>query len=119
MKAALPNADSFTSRLHSQRTAAVLGIALGVTFSICFLTGLVSHTLQRPPAWLTWPSRPAGFYRITQGMHIATGTASVPLLLAKLWTVYPHLWARPAVRDAAHLVERLSLLPLVGGSLFM
>ncbi|MGH9189001.1 MAG: molybdopterin-dependent oxidoreductase [Acidimicrobiales bacterium] len=119
MRLARPDADSFTSRLHSQRTAAMLGIALGVTFSVCFLTGLVSHTLQRPPSWLTWPSRPAGFYRLTQGLHIATGTASIPLLLAKLWTVYPHFWARPVVRDAAHLVERVSLLPLVGGSLFM
>jgi len=30
------------------------------------------------------PSRPAGFYRITQGLHVVTGVASIPLLLGKL-----------------------------------
>ena len=44
---------------------------------------------------------------------------SIPLLLAKLWTVYPHFWATPPVRNVAHAIERASLLPLVGGSLFM
>jgi hypothetical protein len=33
----------FKSALHTERVAAILGIALGVTFSICFLTGLLSH----------------------------------------------------------------------------
>ena len=115
----LPDSDAFTSPLHSERTAAVLGLALGVTFTVCFLTGLVSHLVQNPPGWLTFPSRPAGFYRVSQGLHVVTGVASIPLLLAKLWTVYPHFWGRPAVRDVAHAVERLSLVPLVGGSLFM
>ena len=32
--------------------------------------------------------RPAGLYRITQGVHVATGIAAIPLLFAKLWTVY-------------------------------
>lgn len=115
----LPRRESFTSGLHRERVAAILGLALGVSFGICFLTGLISHVIQRPPGWLTWPARPAGFYRISQGLHIATGTASIPLLLAKLWSVYPHLWSRPAVRDITHLVERVALLPLVGGSLFL
>lgn len=115
----LPDSDAFTSPLHSERTAAVLGLALGVTFTVCFLTGLVSHLVQNPPGWLTFPSRPAGFYRVSQGLHVVTGVASIPLLLAKLWTVYPHFWGRPAARDVAHAVERLSLVPLVGGSLFM
>ncbi|MGI9021918.1 MAG: molybdopterin-dependent oxidoreductase [Acidimicrobiales bacterium] len=115
----LPDTDSFTSPLHSERTAAILGLALGICFTITFVTGLISHFRQRPPAWLTIPPRPAGFYRITQGLHVITGVASIPLLLGKLWTVYPHFWGRPAVRDVAHAVERISLLPLVGGSLFM
>jgi len=114
-----PRRESFTSVLHRERVAAVLGLALGVCFAVSFATGLVSYTLQRPPSWVTWPPRPAGFYRISQGLHVAAGTAAVPLLLAKLWSVYPHLWGRPVVRDAAHLVERVSLVPLVGGSLFL
>jgi hypothetical protein len=115
----LPDVERFESPLHSERTAAILGLALGVCFSVSFLTGLISHLIQHPPGWLTWPPRPAGFYRISQGVHIVTGVASIPLLLGKLWVAYPHFWGRPAVRNVAHAVERISLLPLVGGSLFM
>ncbi|MEO7836139.1 MAG: molybdopterin-dependent oxidoreductase [Acidimicrobiales bacterium] len=112
-------AESFASPLHDRRVAAWLGLALGVAFTTCFLTGLISHLIQQPPSWFLWPARPAGLYRITQGVHVATGIATVPLLLAKLWTVYPLLWTWPPVRSVAHAVERLSLLPLVAGSLFM
>lgn len=111
--------DAFRSRLHDERVAAILGIALGLSFSICFLTGLYSHLVQHPPAWFTNPARPAGFYRVTQGLHVATGIASIPLLLAKLWVVYPHLWTWPPVRDLLHGIERFTLVPLVGGSIFM
>lgn len=69
---------------HSERVAAVLGIALGVSFTICFLTGLLSHRIQQPPSWFEWGARPAGLYRFTQGLHVATGIASVPRLFAKL-----------------------------------
>lgn len=109
----------FTSPLHDERTAAVLGIALGVSFGVCFLTGVTSHLLQHPAGWVRWPTGPVWLYRVTQGVHVATGLASIPLLLAKLWTVYPHFVAVPPVRGVAHALERLSLLPLVGGSLFM
>ena len=111
--------DAFTSTLHSQRLAALLGIALGVSFSICFVTGLLSDLIQAPPAWFTWPARPVGLYRVTQGLHVATGFASIPLLLAKLWIAYPRLWAWPPISGLLHLVERISLIPLVGGSLFL
>lgn len=111
--------DAFTSRLHSPRIAALLGLALGVAFTICFLTGLLSHLIQHPPPWFEWPSRPAGLYRVTQGLHVATGIALIPLLLAKLWTVYPRFWVWPPVEDMMNLVERISLFPLVAGSLFL
>src|SRR5262249_2894765 len=61
---------------------------------------------------------PASLYQVTQGVHVATGLASVPLLLAKLWTVIPRFWQWPPVRDAVHAVERVTLLPLVGGAPF-
>jgi DMSO/TMAO reductase YedYZ molybdopterin-dependent catalytic subunit len=99
--------------------AAWLGLALGVAFSVCFATGLWSHVLQHPPPWFTPPPRPAGLYRVTQGLHVATGTAAIPLLLAKLWVVHPRLTAWPPVRSALHAVERLALLPLVGGAVFL
>jgi DMSO/TMAO reductase YedYZ molybdopterin-dependent catalytic subunit len=111
--------DAFPSDLHRARVAAWLGIALGVTFTICFLTGMLSHLIQHPPGWFRWPPRPLWTYRLTQGIHVATGIASIPLLLAKLWVAYPHFFTVPPARSLAHAVERISLLPLVGGSLFL
>ena len=104
---------------RGERSAALLGVALGSCFLVCFATGVLSHLIQHPPSWFAWPARPAGLYRLSQGVHVATGIASVPILLAKLWTVYPHLFQTPAVRDVAHALERISLVPLVGGALFM
>jgi DMSO/TMAO reductase YedYZ molybdopterin-dependent catalytic subunit len=108
----------FSSTLRDQRTAALLGLALGVSFTVCFLTGVLSHLIQDPPSWFQWPSRPAGLYRVTQGVHVATGLASIPLLLAKLWVVYPKLFSWPPFESAAHLVERLAIFPLVAAAVF-
>ncbi len=110
---------AFTSRLHDERSAAVLGVALGVSFLVCFLTGLYSHQLQQPASWFTAFPRPAGLYRLTQGLHVATGIASIPLLFAKLWTVFPKLFTWPPFRSGGQAIERLFLLPLIGGSLFL
>lgn len=110
---------TFASRLHDEKVAAVLGAALGTAFTVCFATGVLSHLVQEPPGWFTWPSRPAGLYRVTQSLHVVTGIASIPLLLAKLWVVYPKLFEWPPARSLAHAVERLSLLPLIGGGLFL
>lgn len=105
--------------VHDERTASLLGIALGVSFLICFLTGVWSHLQQHPPDWLTLPIGPVGLYRVTQGLHVITGLISIPLLLAKLYSVSPQLLRRPAVRGPVHAMERLAILPLVGGSLFL
>jgi DMSO/TMAO reductase YedYZ molybdopterin-dependent catalytic subunit len=56
---------------------------------------------------------------VTQGLHVATGIISIPLLLGKLWTVYPRLWQWPPLKNLTHLVERFSLFPLVAGSVFL
>lgn len=117
-RAATP-ADRFTSPLHDTRAATVLGVALGVTFTVCFATGILSHLIQQPPGWFAWPSRPAGAYRVTQGLHVASGLASIPVLAAKLWVVAPRFWARPALPDLATAVERALLFPLVGGATFL
>ena len=109
----------YDSPLHETRTAAWLGIALGVTFGLCFVTGVWSHLAQDPPSWFTYPARPAGLYRITQGLHVASGYAAIPLLLAKLWVVHPRLLVWPPASSVLHAVERLALLPLVGGGLFL
>jgi hypothetical protein len=79
---------------------------------------LLSHLIQHPPSWFTWSARPAGLYRVTQGLHVATGTAAIPLLLAKLWSVWPRVF-HAIGRDPVEIVHRVSLVPLVGGALFM
>ncbi|MFB9191856.1 molybdopterin-dependent oxidoreductase [Actinomadura verrucosospora] len=108
----------FTSRLHDERVASWLGIALGVSVLVSFGTGLVSHFMQHPAGWMLWPSRPVNLYRVTQGVHVIGGLATVPLLLAKLWTVYPRLWQWPPVRSLVHGAQRLLVFVLVGAALF-
>jgi Oxidoreductase molybdopterin binding domain len=111
-------ADAFPSELRSVRLTSQLGVALGVAFGICFVTGLLSHWIQHPPGWFSWPSRPIGLYRATQGVHVATGLASIPLLGAKLWSVYPRLFVWPPARNRAHGLERLGVAALVAAALF-
>ncbi len=108
-----------SSPIHHERPAALLGIALGVAFGACFVTGLLSHAAQANLWWFPWPARPVWLYRLTQGVHVFTGLATIPLLLGKLWTVHPRLWRRPPLAGVAHAVERLALVPLVGGALFL
>ena len=109
----------FQSPLRDERLAAILGASLGVLFTICFLTGLFSHLHQHPLPWLPVPSRPAGLFRFTQGLHVACGIASLPVLVAKLWLVWPRFVSFPPVKGLRHLVERLGLFPLVAGGVFM
>lgn len=104
--------------LHDPRTATSVGRAIGIALAVCFLTGLVSHLHQHPPGWLDVPSRPVWGYQLTQGVHVATGIALIPLVLAKLWVVYPRLFVWPPVRTLGHGVERLLIVPLVAGVLF-
>ena len=108
----------FTSRLHDERVAAWLGVGLGVSFTLAFITGLISHFMQHPPPWMVWPSRPVGLYRVTQGVHVIGGLATIPLLLAKLWTVYPKLWQWPPIRSLTHAASRAGVFLLVAGALF-
>ncbi|MFD8963869.1 molybdopterin-dependent oxidoreductase [Streptomyces sp. NPDC059568] len=109
----------FRGTLHDPRTATVAGRLLGIAVLLCFLTGLISHYLQEPPALFSGhlPTRPVSGYRVTQGLHIVSGIAAVPLLLVKLWTVYPQLFQWPPVRSVAHALERLSIAVLVAGTL--
>jgi hypothetical protein len=109
---------AFRSPLHDERTASLIGTALGIAFSTAFVTGVISHELQHPPSWLPLPTRPVWFYRFTQGLHVASGIAAIPLLLAKLWTVYPRLYSWPPVKSLIHALERLSIAVLVAGAVF-
>ncbi|MEU6402495.1 molybdopterin-dependent oxidoreductase [Streptomyces sp. NPDC046985] len=111
---------SFSGRLHDARTATSVGRWLGVALAVCFVTGVISHCLQHPPGWLIdeLPSRPLWGYRVSQGLHVASGIAAIPLLLAKLWTVYPRLFLWPPLRSVRHALERLSIALLVAAVVF-
>jgi hypothetical protein len=107
----------FTSPLRSTAVTARVGRVLGICLGICFVTGLLSHYQYHPWSWLPEPATPVWGYRVTQGLHVATGTAAIPLLLVKLWSVYPKLFAWPAVKSALHALERLSIALLVSSAL--
>lgn len=107
----------FASGLRSKRLTVVLGRWLGLAFTVCFVTGLFSHLLQDPPGWLLLPTRPVWLYAATQGIHITSGIASIPLLLAKLWSVFPELLKWPPLKSVVHGLERASIALFVAASL--
>jgi DMSO/TMAO reductase YedYZ molybdopterin-dependent catalytic subunit len=124
--------DFWRSPLRGPWLASFLSSALLPLILICAATGFISHSAYQPELgdnelfdgrfdlWPGgWPTNPAWLYAATQGAHVISGVAAIPILLAKLWAVIPKLYERPPLRSAAHALERLSLVLLVGGSLFV
>jgi DMSO/TMAO reductase YedYZ molybdopterin-dependent catalytic subunit len=120
------------SPLRGPWLTSVLGAALLAILPIIIITGLLSYIAYGPkfgtsiPAdvgWLKlpsfdWPSNPNWLYRLTQGLHVGLGLIMIPVVLAKLWSVIPRLFTWPPARSAANVLERVSLLMIVGGVLF-
>ncbi|WP_209441335.1 molybdopterin-dependent oxidoreductase [Streptomyces aureus] len=122
------------SPLRGPWFTSVLGLVLLVGITVLFVTGLVSYAAYNPDLspvndktpgkgllgfyLFAWPTHPYWLYRLTQGVHVTLGITLVPVLLAKLWSVVPRLFALPPARSLTHALERLSLLLLVGGGLF-
>ncbi|MER5551828.1 molybdopterin-dependent oxidoreductase [Streptomyces sp. NPDC002793] len=122
------------SPVRGVRFTAALGVVLLAGITLLFVTGLLSYAAYNPDlaavndktpdkGWLgfylfDWPTGPHWLYRLTQGTHVTLGIVLFPVLLAKLWSVIPKLFALPPARSAGHALERLSLLLLVGGALF-
>lgn len=119
---ARPTEAAFTSPLRHPALTARVGTWLGVCFALAFVTGLLSHWHYLSGAPLSPPTRPVWGYRVTQGVHVIAGTAAVPLLLVKLWSVYPKLFAAaPSGRIRPlllHLAERASIAVLVAAATF-
>jgi len=116
-----PAPEDFRSRLRSAAVTARVGLWLGICFGIAFVTGLISHYAQNVDHPVPFPTWPAWGYRVTQGLHVVTGTAAVPLLLVKLWTVYPLLFRRPergVRRLLLDALERGSIAVLVASAVF-
>ncbi|WP_330185888.1 molybdopterin-dependent oxidoreductase [Nocardia sp. NBC_01503] len=121
MSSALILPESIATRISTARGPAVaarVGIALGVSITLCFLTGLISHWIQHPPTWFYWPANPVWLYRFTQGAHVISGVIAMPLLLVKLWAVYPRLFGRPLIGNPVRMLERGSIALLVGSVIF-
>jgi DMSO/TMAO reductase YedYZ molybdopterin-dependent catalytic subunit len=124
--------ERFRSPLRGPWLTSVFGLVLLVTLPIVIVTGLLSYIAYAPQfgqaipgdvGWLrlpvfTWPTRPSWLYRLTQGLHVGLGLVLIPVVLAKLWSVIPRLFVWPPFRSIAQVLERLSLLMLVGGVLF-
>ncbi|WP_017544381.1 molybdopterin-dependent oxidoreductase [Nocardiopsis prasina] len=112
----------------------LLGSVLLVGVPILFVTGLLSYAAYNPDLvsndktpdkgllgfyLFPWPTDPPWLYRLTQGVHVTLGVTLVPVLLAKLWSVVPLLFRWPPAVSPAQALERLTVLFLVGGALFV
>ena len=120
------------SPLRGPWLTSVLGAALLIGLPIVIITGLLSYIAYSPRfgqalpeqvGWLKlptfdWPTRAAWLYRLTQGVHVGLGLVLVPVVIAKLWSVIPRLFTWPPARSIAQVLERISLVMLVGGILF-
>ena len=102
------------TELRSTAVTARVGMMLGIAVTLCFVTGLISHFIQHPQPWFYWPAHPVWLYRLTQGTHVASGIAAIPLTVVKLWSVWPKLFERPIIGGVAKQLERASILVLVG-----
>lgn len=133
--ARFPSSPTFwRSPVRGPWFTSVLGIVLLGGIIVLFVTGLLSYAAYNPGLHpvndktpdkgllgfylFAWPTGPQWLYRLNQGVHVTLGVTLVPVLLAKLWSVVPRLFALPPVRSIAHALERISLLLLVGGVLF-
>ena len=126
-------ASFWRSPLRSTWTTTLIGLVLLLALTVVAVTGFLSHSAYQPDLGrnaplgrgadlqllvVGWPTSPSWIYALTQGLHVAVGTALVPLLLAKLWSVIPQLFAWPPVRDPLHAIERAATGLLVASAIF-
>ncbi len=124
--------DFWRSPLRGPWLTSFLGTLLVPTITVIAVSGFISHWAYHPelagnatinpafdiPVFFQLPqSWPSWDYAFTQSTHVTLGLMTVPLVLAKLWSVIPKLFTRPMVRNLAGALERLSLLLLVGSVL--
>ena len=128
----LPTGGAWRSPLRGPWLTSVFGLVLLISLPLVILTGLLDFIAYAPRfgqaypsgvGWLRlplfdWPTRPAWLFQLTQGLHVGLGIVLIPVVLAKLWSVVPKLFVWPPARSIAQVVERASLLLLVGGILF-
>jgi DMSO/TMAO reductase YedYZ molybdopterin-dependent catalytic subunit len=128
-----PSRETFwRSPLRGPWLTATLGSLLLPLVLVVTATGFASNAAYQPglgrnalippggpqPFSFGWPASPSWLYAVNQGLHVTVGIVAVPLLLAKLWSVAPRLFAWPPLRSPAHAIERLGVLALVGSAIF-
>ncbi|WP_211241728.1 molybdopterin-dependent oxidoreductase [Patulibacter minatonensis] len=125
--------DFWRSPVRGPWLTAMLGIVLLIGFPIVFVTGVLSHAAYMPQLgnndvlprdldlqFITfdWPTNPVWLYALNQGAHVTIGILLVPVLIAKLWSVIPKLFAWPPAPNAAEVLTKLANLLLVGSAFF-
>ncbi len=124
--------EFWRSPLRGPWLTTLLGTLLLGGVTVVALTGFLSHAAYEPgvgsnaivdpgrdiPLGIGWPTAPAWLYGLTQGLHVNVGLATVPLLLAKLWSVIPRLFIWPPVASPAQAIERASIGLLVASAVF-
>ncbi|HTF52782.1 MAG TPA: molybdopterin-dependent oxidoreductase [Pseudonocardia sp.] len=120
------------SPLRGPWLTSVFGAVLLACLPVVIITGLLDYIAYGPQfgqafpgnvGWLhlpffDWPTRPSWLFRLSQGLHVGLGLVLIPVVAAKLWSVVPRLFAWPPARSLAQVIERISLLAVVGGILF-
>ena len=124
--------DFWRSPLRGPWLTSLLSLMLLAAVAIVAVTGFLSHAAYRPdlpgnaivdpardlPLLVSWPTGPSWLYALTQGLHVSVGLATVPLLLAKLWSVIPKLFKWPPARTPAEGLERAIVGLLVASTIF-
>ena len=120
----------FRSPIRGPWLTGMLGLILLALTGIVALTGFLSHIAYMPnlpgnaivpadkdfPLTFDWPTSPTYLYAINQSLHTNVGLMVIPFLLAKLWSVFPKLFAWPPAASPAQAIERLSIALLVSSS---
>jgi DMSO/TMAO reductase YedYZ molybdopterin-dependent catalytic subunit len=113
----------------------VLGLVLLAGLPVVMAAGLLSNAAYDPRVagnvllqgrtlspldWylFAWPTHPSWLYAASQTVHVSLGLALIPVVIAKQWSVLPRLAQWPPWRSPALVIERISLLLLIGGIYF-
>jgi DMSO/TMAO reductase YedYZ molybdopterin-dependent catalytic subunit len=125
--------EFWKSPLRGRGLTALLGSILLVLVTLVAVTGFLSHAAYQPDlgrnalvdpdvpftTFFDWPTGPSWLYALTQGIHVNAGLVTIPVVLAKLWSVIPRLFQWPPARTPAEGIERAAVALLVASTGFL
>ena len=126
-------AGFWRSPLRGPWLTSILGSILLVCMSVSAVTGFASHAAYNPslgrnaivdrahdlPLTFDWFAGPSWLYALSQGLHVNVGLFAIPIVLVKLWSVIPRLFAWPPAATPAQAVERASVALLVSSTVLL